>query len=411
MFRIECRFESANPTKLTDTEQTDTGESLTIGLNQEQKRTIMAKILFASLVFGLLAVASFSYGADVADELGEQEEKFDESTVGLDLHNDYFYFNDALVSADYTRSKYKSIKVTMAGQRENLVKQTQKEATNPFAVAQTSSTGWGSLMDRWDYKQTKKGYQFFGLYHGAGRPFVVNKVRAHLLRRLANDVQDTLPFLDQAVEDPKLKENLEYLSDVKETVTHNINSVYSQIDQSITSSQLDNDDSLAAASVVIVTKHFVIVANSGDGRVLSYDDTSMLRDLTSEAAIVGRSAAGGQKKEFGANKSKSKGFVEPNLRFFERKFVPVEGEEAELQFLVVQTGPAARAVSAEQTKKIVLSQVQAHKHHVENEQDLHSGVVTNLLRTAVSKSAFSFVKNVDVSAMFIALETEYTNIH
>lgn len=378
---------------------------------------LVAKMLLLfSTAFALLAIIGSSNGVDFPDELVKPENaapKFAEDTVGLDLHNDFFYYSDKKVSNALKRGNFLSVKVTLAGQQPDLVGRSQPAVSNPFAVGQKASRPVNSLDDRWDYKQTEKGYQFFGLYHGQGNAFVVNKIRAQLLRRVANEVQDFLPFLDQAFEDPELKDNKLYQDDIKHSVAHIIKSVYAEIDTSICASMTDNDDSLAAATVVIITDHYVIVINSGDGRVLGYDSTSLLRDLTSAAAILNSPLVEGQKKEFGANKSKSKGLAEPDLAFFERQFVDPEGDEAKIQFLTIQTGLAASAVSDEETKKIVISQVDVHKYRQENEQDLHTGVVTNLLQAASSRTPIwdRWFKNTDFSAIFIALETTYKNIH
>lgn len=371
---------------------------------------LVATVLIAGcLVHSALGV-DFS-AAGLAD-VEHSQKKFSEDTVGLDLHNDYFYFSDDKASDAYKRTKYVSMKVTLAGQRPDLTQTSRPAATNPFAVAQMASTPIGSLMDRWDYKQSENGNQFFGLYHGVGKAFVVNKLRAQLLRRVANEVQDFLPYLDQSLEDPQFKDNKEYQEDVRETVSHVIKTVYAEIDESIRKSMAANDDSYAAATVVIVTQKYVIIVNSGDARVLSYDSTSMLRDLSSAAAISSTPAVTGQRKEFGANKSKSKGLAEPDMAFFERSFLDADGDPSNIQFLTIQSGVAASSVSDEETKKIVISQVDAHKYREENEQDLHKGVVSNLLRTASSKSGVKrWMANLDFSAIFVALETEYKRIH
>lgn len=372
----------------------------------------MAKILSGSVAIGLLAILAgaacgVKEGIDFSDDLPDIKPenaapKFAEDTVGLDLHNDFFYYSDDKVNNAYKRGDYLSIKRTSS----------DPAAKNPFAVAQSASTPVGSLMDRWDYKQSETGYQFFGLYHGVGRPFVVNKLRAQLLRRVANEVQDFLPFLDQTIDDPEFKKNQLYQDDVRQSVSHIIKTVYNEVDKSICGSMKDNDDSYATATVVIVTKNFVVVVNSGDSRVLGYDSTSILRDLTSEARIIGGPLVDGQKKEFGANKSKSKGLAEPDIAFFERNFQDVDGDDAKIQFLTVQSGPAASSVSDEQTKKIVISQVDRYKYRPEYEQELHSDIVINLLRASASQTGLKrWVMNTDFSAIFIALETNYKAIH
>lgn len=324
--------------------------------------------------------------------------QFEESHLGYDLHNDFFYFDDEQVKQAYKRSKYHSTKLTLGGQKADLTGREVTKAVNPFVVAQKAGTDSGSLSDRWDVRQDSQGHQYVGLFHGEKKDFVVNKVRAHLLRNLANSVQAHLSLLDFAVKSNPNDVNLE---SIKRDVIHDVTAVFKDVDTTIRNAMENSDDSSASAAVVITTESFVVVANLGEGAVLGYNS------LGERQVLSGSTSGDG----FGLRKSKAAP-CEPIVRIHSRKVQDEEGDEESLQFVIVESPLVAKSISVEQAIKTVVGQVNQLRSDEKHEQEIYATSATRILQTVTgSVGLFQKFAQRDYSVAIVGLETDYSKIH
>lgn len=336
-----------------------------------------------------------------------------ESTdVGYDLHKDMFYFSDDLVARAYKRNKYADTKVTLAGQSISMTGNKVAKAVHPFAVGQKSVGISGSSADRWDVKQDANGNQYLALYHAYGSHFVVNKLRAHLLRRVANDVRNYLPVLDQTHKLNDDKDNdakEEYISKVREEIVSLIKDSFQNVDDEIREQLKNSDDSAASATVVILSQKFVIVANAGEGRVLAYDGTSTMSNLTPK--LLGATPKS-TNNLFGSKKSRPVGGCKPYVEVYERfRWDEEEDDEYEVQLVLLETPIVANLLPNEEAIQTVLNQVKIHKKDIGAEQDLYTSSVTKILQTVTKKGGFfNMLTNTDYSTMLVGLQTDYKQI-
>lgn len=362
------------------------------------------------LYCAFVAFAAFALVAADGDEAPAEgalktAAPFEENHVGYDLHNDFFYFNDELVAEAYKRAKYTDAKFTLAGQVADMTGREVPKASSPFVVAQKSVSSKGTLNDRWDVKEDENGNQYLALYHGKSSDYVVNKLRAHLLRQVANNVKDMLPQLDDASEKvgTEADEDGQLFETVKEEVKRMVAGTFKSVDELIRDSMRSNDDKSASANVVIKTKWNVIVASVGQGKVLSYDSTGVYTDLSDDKVC--------KLDSFGACKSKNNP-AEPNVDVYQRYFQDEDGDDAAMQFILVQTPTLAKMMDNDELIKIILGQVNQHKHVREHEQELYTSAASRILQTAVSKlNLFTRMSRPDFSLMLLGLETDYTQIH
>lgn len=325
---------------------------------------------------------------------------FDEDQDGYDKHADIFFYSDNLVAREFARSNYLASQVTLAGQAADLTGRPVKPAVHPFAVAQRSFKQFGTLKDRWDVKDTGKDVQYLALYHGKGSDYVVNKVRAHLLRKLANDVNDLIPVLDRTAE-----EDAQAHQDEIETIQDNfratVERVFRDVDNTIRRSMPDNDDSKASATVVIISKNFVITIGVGKGTVISYDDDFQEENLIDQTGQDGLF----ENHLFGVKKTRQES-IQPRVQFHSRL-------ATNYQFLLIETPSVTASVPTEVAVRLVLNGVEAYGDGAGKEQELYSSSVRNILdQVSVSLSPFQrFFMHSDYSVMLVGLETDYSNIH
>lgn len=330
---------------------------------------------------------------------------FDEDQDGYDKHADIYYYQDKQVATEYARAKYMATQVTLAGQAVDLTGRPVKPAVHPFAVAQRTFKQIGTLKDRWDVKDTGKEAQYLALYHGKGGDYVVNKVRAHLLRTLANAVNDLIPVLDRTAEPDAAQEHAEEVEAIRDNFRATIERVCREVDNDIRRSMPDNDDSKASATVVIISKNFVVTVGVGKGSVIAYDDDyerSNLVDQTGEDGVFDNHL-------FGVKKTRQES-IQPRVQFHSRL-------DTNYQFLLIETPSVTATMQAHTQQKtdieIVLSSINQHKDVEAQEQELYSSAVSNILTEIEnSLSAFKrFFMHSDYSVILVGLETDYTEIH
>lgn len=355
----------------------------------------------------VLALASFSSLVLAGDFLTDVETLtvhtskpiFNEDDIGYDNHADIFYYQDAAVAQEYARSNYLATQITLAGQDVDLTGRSVKRAVYPFAVAQRTFKGFGTFKDRWDVKEFYNRYQYLGLFHGKGNDLVLNKLRAHLLRRLANAVNDFLPRLDRTG-DVDVEGYTSVVGRIKDHFRAAVENVYREVDRSIRDSMHALDDSKASATVAIVSENYVITISVGNGTVVAYDSDFAKRKL------VDLSKAGDDGNLFGARKSRPLFSLQPIVDFHLR-FEPA------IQFLLLETPSVAANVDVNTAFKAVLSSVGQHKKNTAQEQELYSSAVTKVLeKVSTSLSAFHrFFLHSDYSVILVGLETNYKMIH
>lgn len=345
---------------------------------------------------------------------------FTEDKTNYDLHADIFYYQDQQVAQAYKRSIYQAGKITLAGQGPDLTGRKVQAAVNPFAVGQRSLHGLGVSSDRWDVKDNGKDGQLFALYHGnGGSDFVVNKLRAHLLRLLANNVQDYFPILARTSESDAQKHEPQ-VNSIHDDLRATIENVFREVDETIRSHMKDKDDSSASATVAIVTPSHVITANVGEGRVLAYDDQFNVQDLTPARDSSKVSNV------FGAKKSRPDGqplyaHVEIYPRVSKGQAGGDEASDADdsddddernMQMLLLESASVSSILGNYEAFKMVLSSVNQHKEEPRHEQDLYSRALDMLLDTVAARlNVFQKLKKPDHSVALVGLETDYENIH
>lgn len=368
--------------------------------------------LLVATAAGLLAIGSQANALEsgdfredlerLASSQGPPVRVFDEQTIGLDLRDDKFYFQDNLVNDMFKRNKFTHGLITLAGQSSDAVNTRTKESSYPFAVAQRTTRNSGTLSERWDVKDAGDGrVQFFALYHGDGRnDFVVNKVRAHLLRRLANALQDFVPVLDRASRsDAAGAEQLLVQDEVRQT----IESIFAEVDQSIRLAMRDNDNSWASALVVMVTQWSVVTAAVGRGQVMAYDDSSAIHKLT----LANQFDDSGAKNVFGAMRDRRITTLKPHVEFHSR-------DGSGFQMLALESAQVFDRMDDYDLWRIVRSEVNQHKGNAAHEQQIYSNSVSRILEASckrVNVLERLFGKSPDHSVMLIGLERDYANIH
>jgi len=334
---------------------------------------------------------------------------FKENHVGYDLHADFFYFNDELVDAAYKRKKYTETMMTLAGQNPDITGPEVPQATHPFVVAQKSTNSFGTISDRWDVRSNEHGHQFLGLYHGTKGDFVVNKLRAHLLRNVANAIQDYLPILDNTA-DPSTSDKTDYTDKVHEELKSMIKLTFRDVDQIIRESMKANDDASAAASVVVITNNFVIVASVGGGRVLGYDSSGVVSELAGSSEQEDPSNPS-YLNVFGLRKSKA-GACEPMVEIYPRTSKDEDGDDMDLQFVVMESKPLAERLAKDEVVKTILSQINQHKMKDDQEQEIYTSSATRIMKMATGRlNMFQKMQKPDYSLIFVGLQTDYSQIH
>lgn len=372
-------------------------------------------IRFTIQAIFVLALAS-SYcqaGSDFVEELQKLANEaapgaqFEEDHVGYDLHKDMFYYVDSTVDAEYRKEVYMSTRVTLGGQQADLTGKEVRGAMYPFAVAQKSYTRFRPNLNRFDVRDSDQmganngHFQYIGIYSGNKGSYVVNKLRAHLLRQLANSVNHLLPVLDRTAE-PDAQGHEEAVDVVKEDLIENIQQVFRQVDDSIRGSMADNDETSAAANVVIVTDKYVITATMGPGRVLAYNYNCLIDDLTApEDKNNHVSYLFGDKRD---RKGQSVAHVTITPR----------NNNGELQLLLIESPRAAQHLSDLVAFNMVLEQVNQHKRLPYHEQELYSSAVNRLMDSIGEGTKFFnrvFGNDNDAAVALVGLTRNYENIH
>lgn len=371
----------------------------------------MIKSISLAIIAAALCVSATSV-EDVDRNLaaGANLDQFEESYLSYDLHQDLHYFRDDYVNEAFNRKKYVDTKVTMGGQARDMTNRQVMPAYYPFAVGQKSIGKMGVSSDRWDVKKNKQQeYQYIGLYHGYNSNFVVNKLRANMLRRVANSVKSYLPTLDNA----DANDLKEFKNTVFDEMANIVSSTMKQVDDEIRDQMNENDESSATATVGIITPKYVIIANVGDNRALAYNSMNELINLTPNDYM----GVNSDHNVFGARKTRSQS-CEPNVKIYARNFLDEDGDPAKIHYVLFESPIVAQLVADEEASKIVLSEIYQHGSSEDNEQKLYEDSVTRLLQTAsdrvtgVSKAFFpEFFQKSDFAAILVGLDKDYKNIH
>ena len=367
-------------------------------------------LLYLSVGLSLVCAGDFNEDVIAISDAADSQPTFFENTVGFDLHKDIFYYQDEPVRNEYKRAKYTATQITLAGMLPDPTGRDVPKAVNPFAVAQRAANKNGALMDRWDVKDNGVDAQYFALYQGEGRDFVVNKLRAHLLRRLANVAQDFLPLLDRTAE-PDALEHEKQVHKIHDDTREAIEQVFRELDDEIRESMSESDNSRASATVAIVSKKHVITANLGGGRVLAYDSSFEVVDLTSGQDDKGLLNL------FGARRDR------PNGSAVHVDIVPREMDSgAKLQLLMLQTPRVAGNMrqmlkqtngNDQEAFSQVLHSIAKHRNIASHEQEMFSSAISGII-DSVSGQIGALKKmfgQEDLSMMLIGLERDYDEIH
>lgn len=379
---------------------------------------LMAPLMRAApLVLLLLAAVGLAAGADLEADLAELAQRpsegplFDEDQDGYDKHADIFYYQDNLVDREYERRNYLATKITLAGQKADATLRSVKPAVWPFGVAQRTYKPSGVLMDRWDVKDTGKGVQYLALYHGKGSTYVVNKVRAHLLRMLANALQDFVPSLSRLVREPLKVPEKGAAKNLTDSLVQTVQRVFEEVDLMVRRGMADSDASYATATVAVVADDFVLTATTGAGRVIGYTDDFETRVLTPRQNLHELSNV------FGAKKNRKTG-LRPKTDLFSR-------QAYKFQFLLMETAALANDVRDDELSRIVLSSIQQHKYVESEEQEIYSGSLERIFKLLMPRTfAHSdypaildmllnprFFLHSDYSAILVGLNTDYESVH
>lgn len=374
----------------------------------------MAKLFILSLILAI------SLSHSLATDLNEFEQSLNagskvndiaESYISYDLHKDLHYFRDDYVNEAFSRKKFNDIKVTMAGQAKDMTDRVVQSAHYPFAVGMKSLGKLGVSTDRWDVKVNSAKQQFVALYHGYSSNFVVNKLRANLLRRVANAVKDYLPTMDQA----QASDLEQYRRTVFDDVTDIVKTTLQDVDGEIRELMNDNDDSSATATVMIVTDNYLIVANVGDNNAIAYNSANEIVNLTPSG--FGQQTIDQRSNLFGARKSRSHP-CQPEVGVYPRNFLDEDGDPAHIHYVILESPLVSDLVSDEEASKIVLREVVQHAETPEQEQSMYENSVTNILETAsnrvtgISKAFFpELFQKSDYATIVVGLDRDYKNIH
>lgn len=370
--------------------------------------------MIKSIVLALsLAATLCAAGLDDLDrslQQGAESADIEESYVSYDLHQDLHYFRDDYVNEAFNRKKYLNTAITMGGQDRDMTGRQVRSALNPFAVGLKSLGKLGVSTDRWDVKENGK-QQFAAIYHGYNGNFVVNKLRANLLRGLINSVQSSLPALDQAQSGDLEK----FKGTVFDEVSDIIKNKLKETDEEIRDLMNTNDDSSATATVVIVTDKHYIVVNVGDNNAVAYNSMNEVVNLT--PIKPGQSLEDRKKNVFGARKSRAFS-LEPEVAIYPKKFLDEDEDEANVHYILLESPLVSQLVSDEEASKIVLGEIVQHRESLDQEQKMFEDSITRLLQTAtdrvagVSKVFFpELFQKSDYAAIFIGLDRDYKNIH
>lgn len=374
----------------------------------------------------LLALAarhccSADYDDDIArlsSGLAELGPIFKDTDVGPDLHSDAFYYVDEPVSEAYRRAKFATTKVSLAGQRANA-------SLVPWAVGQRSGgIQLLSNLDRWDVKSSHEhGLQLVAVYQGSTRGgFVVNKVRAHLLRRLANVLAKFVPLLERSAQPDARHVDL-----VHDQVRKAVEEVFRDVDRAIRDTMYEQDGSWASATVAVVTRHHVITASVGTGAVYAFTNRFKTVNLTPNADDEQVHNVFGAKKQ---RQFPLQAHVEVHRRSMrlERPAGSASGpdhdsdydsdsddddddDSVELLFLVLET-PVVNSMVGSEAASTVVSIVNSMAGRAQFEEDMLKESVKTIVEAAKNKVEFlKRLQLMDFSVALVALETDYTKIH
>jgi len=328
----------------------------------------------------------------------EPTKVFDEQMPGFDMRDDKFYYQDDLVDKMFKRSMFTNGLRTLAGQATDAYNWRVKDSSYPFAVGQKSAKPRGVQDDRWDVKDLDNGeVEFFALYHGEGNHFVVNKVRAHLLRRVANELQRLVPALDLSNQGvPAHHDDLVY--ELHDEVRKSFEKVFHQVDEAIRDSMYETDDSWASATVVMVTKSSIVTASVGEGQVLGYDEAYMIRRLTNyrddqDAMNV-----------FGARKTRRGTALRPHVEIFSRVKDP-------MMMLLIESASVAGNIKDYDVLQIISGEINQHKRISQNEQAIYSNSVSRILDRAQKEGSGKRGGPVDYTVALIGLDRDYERMH
>lgn len=358
----------------------------------------------------MLSLAAFCR-ADFAKDIITMAEKADNDTanvfkedhVGFDLHADVFYYVDSRVDQQYKASAYQTTRVVMGGQDIDIGGREVRPSLYPFVVGMKSYTQFRSHLNRFDVRDNGE-YQYVGLYAGDKNSFVVNKLRAHLLREVANSITHLLPVLDRTASPDAINHPNEVIT-VQKEVIDTIEAAFKFVDENIMQTMKPSDTTSASANVVVITKKYVITASMGAGRVFGYNSATLIDDLNKSDEVP---------VTFGYAKNKKKDY-RPQVSIVPRITYDEEGPK-ETQLILIETPRAAKspALSNYNAFNTVLQQIVLHKDKPTHEQEIFSSSVIRMLDMVHRTTRFFgrvFGGDNDAAICLISLTRNYGNIH
>lgn len=312
----------------------------------------------------MLFLTAWCYAGDFADDIlnmankAEPRPVFKEDHVGFDLHADLFYYVDSRVDQEALKSYWVVKDISGREVRPSLY---------PFAVGAKSFTRFRPHWNRFDVRDDGH-YQFVGLYSGNKGSFVVNKLRAHLLRELANSITHLLPVLDRTAA-PDAAGFPQQVDRVKKDIVENVQHVFGRVDRTIRGSMKETDETSASANVVIITKEYLVVATMGTGRVLGHNSVSFIEDLNTPTKMT---------YPFGNLYEKKKPSL-PQVDIIPRRSVDEEGDPKELQLFLIETPRAVLKLSIYNTFHAITQQFLIHRQKRFHEQEMFSSSVSRIM--------------------------------
>ena len=353
-------------------------------------------------------------------ESAKPKEIYTNGLEGYDNHMDSFYYAAGAPDAENVRSKLQTDRKILGGPISGSCVEHVKEATHPFLVVQRSLTNLrpGPNMNRWDVKDyhlvtrnkvpakepeadgneadgngaakdKAEEPQYFAVYHGKKNTFVVNMLRAELLRRVANAVNGDLNLLDSK---PNTRLNEEDIAGLQARIADIITSTFRKVDEDIKKSL--SEPSWSTASIVIVTKKYVITASVGKGKVVGYDSKF-------QSKIV--DVAGEQKDNDNVFGSRTDVTVPitPKINFYDR---------ASYYFLIIENPSVANMGIDNAIVQYVRDKIKSC--HMKCEETMLRECGSGIMQSVKDNlGMFDKLKHTDYMIMLIALNKKYESYH
>lgn len=349
----------------------------------------------------LLLVVGFAAGDEPQADLAEitrrksegplYDQNQNQNQEDYDRHADTFHYqNDLVPRENMQNDDHRTTNISLAGQEPDAALRSVKPGARRFAVGQRRYKLRGAFMDRWNVKYTGDGVQYLALYHGKGKPYVVNMVRAHLLRKLADAFQVHVPALNRWALEPAESVSSEVKLNLSLEISATIEGVYREVDEIVRNSTAKPDASSSSALVAIVSENFLLTVGAGGGRILGYASDHEIWDFTNSSM---------SRFTFGFNNVKAP--LSPLILIHRPSLMKI-------QYLFMASEPLARLVSERRLYHIVLGAIDQCKKD-SNEQEIYTRSIENIFKSVLYFRRTLFPPN--FSAILMGINTNHTDIN